>query len=203
MHSPTNASTQTGKNVSHKSTLTPQQWSSAPSMAINPKGNYTAQVHTTAGSFTIQLFTSQDPVAVNNFVFLANQHFFNGDQFFRVLSSFVVQTGDPLNNGTGGPGYTWNGELPVPFPYQPGIVAMAISGTNPKTNGSQFFICTGPDSAQLNQDPIYTEVGRVTSGWSTIQTIAHSKVTRNPITNETSYPVHPYKITSVTIQANS
>ncbi len=175
------------------------RFSSAPAMSIITQDNYQAVVHTTAGNFTIQLFASQDPVAVNNFVFLAEQHFYNGNKFFRVLKSFVIQTGDPLNNGSGGPGYTWNAELPPPFPYQPGIVAMAVSGTDPNTNGSQFFICTGPESIQLNQKPLYTELGRVIKGWSTIQTIADEPVTANPVTNEDSYPSNPYRITSITI----
>jgi cyclophilin family peptidyl-prolyl cis-trans isomerase len=172
-------------------------------MTINPKDNYVAVVNTTAGSFTMDLFASQDPVAVNNFVFLSNQHFYDGDKFFRVLPSFVIQTGDPYNDGTGGPGYTWPAELPVPFPYQPGIVAMAVSDNNPNTNGSQFFICTGPESVDLNKDPIYTEVGRVVKGWSTIETIEKGRVTVNPVTNEKSYPIHPYAITAITIHVSA
>lgn len=170
-------------------------------MTINTHDTYRAIVHTTAGNFTIDLFAKQDPVAVNNFVFLATQHFFNNDKFFRVLRSFVIQTGDPNNVGSGGPGYTWNAELPIPFPYQPGIVAMAVSGSNPNSNGSQFFICTGAQSAQLNKQPIYTEVGRVVRGWSTIQKIDDGAVTTNPLTDEKSYPVHPYMIKSISIQA--
>ena len=176
------------------------QWGAPPTMTINRKLNYRATVHTTAGNFTINLFASQDPVAVNNFVFLAHQDFFNHQTFFRVIRSFVIQTGDPKNIGSGGPGYTWNGELPVPYPYQPGIVAMAVSGNSPNTNGSQFFICTGPASTQLNSKPIYTEVGRVVQGWPTIRKIDQGRVTTNPLTNEKSYPVHPVSITSVTIQ---
>lgn len=177
-------------------------WRSAPPMTINPKDNYQAVVHTTVGNFTMQLFASQDPVAVNNFVFLSTQHFYDGDKFFRVLPSFVIQTGDPYNDGTGGPGYTWAGEFPVPFPYQPGIVAMAVSGTNPNSNGSQFFICTGPESVHLNQEPIYTELGRITKGWSTIDAIERGPVTVNPVTNEKSYPIHPASITSITINVS-
>ncbi|MCY0898348.1 MAG: peptidylprolyl isomerase [Firmicutes bacterium] len=181
---------------------TVRRWNSPPPLTINRRDQYEAVVHTTAGTFVIDLFAQQDPVAVNNFVFLAKQHFYDQDQFFRVLKSFVIQTGDPLNNGTGGPGYTWKGELPVPFPYQPGIVAMAVSNNNPNTNGSQFFICTGPQSEELNQDPIYTEVGRVVGGWSTIEKIADGAVTVNPLTGEDSKPLHPYVITSITIQTH-
>lgn len=178
------------------------RWSSAPAMTLNTKDNYQATIHTTAGTFIMQLFSQQDPVAVNNFVFLANQHFFNGDKFFRVLKTFVIQTGDPLNNGTGGPGYTWDAELPPPFPYQPGIVAMAVSPSSDNTNGSQFFICTGQQSEQLNQSAQYTELGRITKGWATVEKIADGPVTTNPITNEPSYPIHPFSITSVTIQTS-
>ncbi|AEJ39965.1 peptidyl-prolyl cis-trans isomerase cyclophilin type [Sulfobacillus acidophilus TPY] len=176
------------------------RWNSPPPMTINPRLDYLATVKTSAGSFTIQLFSRSDPVAANNFVFLARHQFFNGDQFFRVLKSFVIQTGDPLNNGTGGPGYTWKAELPPPVPYQPGIVAMAINPSNVNSNGSQFFICTGPESEALNQTPEYTEVGRVVSGWNTIEAIAAGPVKVNPLTGEDSAPLHPQKILSVTIQ---
>ncbi|MDA8193672.1 MAG: peptidylprolyl isomerase [Thermaerobacter sp.] len=178
-----------------------RHWSHPPAMTINPNGHYLAVIKTTAGTFTISLFAKQDPVAVNNFVFLAHHDFFNGNRFFRVLAPFIIQTGDPLNNGTGGPGYQWNGELPRAFPYQPGIVAMA-NANNPNTNGSQFFICTGSESETLNQDPIYTELGRVTQGWAVVKTIADGAVTTNPTTGEDSMPVHPYSIISVTIQAS-
>lgn len=189
------------KKPAQSSAATVMHWSSPPAMTINLNDTYQAVVHTTAGAFTIQLFAHQDPTAVNNFVFLANQHFYDGNKFFRVLKSFVVQTGDPYNNGSGGPGYTWNAELPVPYAYQPGIVAMAVSEGNPNTNGSQFFICTGAESEQLNQKPIYTELGRVVKGWSTILKISNGAVTANPLTNEPSYPIHPYSITSISIEA--
>ncbi len=173
------------------------RWSHAPKMLINPTKTYTATVKTTAGIFDIALFAKQDPIAVNNFVFLADHKFFNGDEIFRVIKPFMFQTGDPLNDGYGGPGYEWKGETPT-FPYQPGIVAMANSG-NPNTNGSQFFVCTGPDSINLNQNPIYTELGRVTNGWRVVQKIADGPVKTNPKTQEHSLPIHPYYITSVTI----
>ncbi|OLZ08878.1 peptidylprolyl isomerase [Sulfobacillus thermosulfidooxidans] len=177
------------------------RWNAPPKMFINPNKQYTATVDTTAGKFVISLFAKQDPVAVNNFVFLADHNFFNGDEIFRVIKPFMFQTGDPLNNGTGGPGYQWNGEKPT-FPYQPGIVAMA-NANNPNTNGSQFFVCTGPESTSLNQDPIYTELGRVTQGWNVVQKIASGAVKTNPMTGEDSLPIHPYYITSVTISVGA
>lgn len=174
-----------------------QRWSSPPPMEINTSAQYEAVLHTTAGDFTIELFTKQSPVAVNNFIFLARHDFFNGDQFFRVVPGFVIQTGDPLNNGTGGPGYKWNDELPVPYAYAPGIVAMANAG--PNTNGSQWFICTGPQSAGLNQMPNYTQFGRVVSGMSVVEKIGAGEVRRNPMSGEVSQPIDPIVIESVTI----
>lgn len=197
-----------GAQVQHKTTAPSSsspvagrdmRWKNPPAMAINPKAQYDAVVKTTKGSFTISLFAQQDPRSVNNFVFLANHHFFDGDLFFRVIQPFMIQTGDPLNNGRGGPGYQWKGELPPPFPYAKGIVAMA-NANNPDTNGSQFFICTGSECQSLNQTPTYTEVGRVTKGMGVVEAIAAGKVVVNPAMNEKSKPVHPVKILSVDIQ---
>lgn len=172
-------------------------WSAPPAMALQAGAQYSADIATNYGPFTVSLFAQQDPVAVNNFVFLAQQHFYDGDQFFRVLQPFMVQTGDPLNNGTGGPGYHFGDELPPTEPYAPGIVAMANSG--PNTNGSQFFICTGTDCANLNQSPNYTELGKVTAGMANVQKIAAVPVTLNPITGETSTPKVDVHITGITI----
>ncbi len=174
------------------------RWPKPPAMTLNSKDTYQATVKTTAGSFVMHLFAHHDPTAVNNFVFLARHRFFNGDKIFRVIAPFMFQTGDPTNTGTGGPGYQWTGKS-ASFPYQPGIVAMANAGSN-TTNGSQFFVCTGSESTSLNQNPIYTELGRVTSGMSTVQSIASGKVTKNPSTGEVSYPLHPVTILSITIQ---
>lgn len=170
-------------------------------MELNPSSGYEAVLHTILGDFTIELFVKESPAAVNNFVFLARQDFFNGDQFFRVVPGFVIQTGDPLNKGTGGPGYKWDDELPVPFKYGPGIVAMANAG--PNTNGSQWFICTGPNSAGLNQHPNYTQFGRVTEGMSVVEQIGSARVQRNPASGEVSQPLDPVVIETVTIKETS
>ncbi len=173
-------------------------WAQPPAITLKPGANYSAVVDTNFGNFTISLFAGQDPVAVNNFIFLANQHFYDGDKFFRIIQTFMVQTGDPNNNGTGGPGYRFADELPPPYPYAPGIVAMANSGAN--TNGSQFFICTGTDCGNLNQTPNYTEFGKVTSGMAVVQKIAAIPVTTNPSTGEPSLPKQDAHIVSITIQ---
>ena len=87
---------------------------------------------------------------MNNFVFLARQGYYNNTIFHRILQSFMIQGGDLTGTGCGTPGYTFADELPTKHSYGPGIVAMANSG--PNTNGSQFFICTGSDSAIPERD---------------------------------------------------
>lgn len=176
-----------------------QQWSSPPAMQIDVNKQYSAVFHTNYGNFTVQLFAKDSPKTVNNFVFLAKHHFYENDQFFRIIQSFMVQTGDPSNNGSGGPGYQFADELPVKYPYAPGIVAMANAG--PDTNGSQFFICTGKDSAGLNSQPNYTEFGKVTSGMDVVQKIAAIPVVVNPQspTAEVSKPTKDAHITSIDI----
>jgi cyclophilin family peptidyl-prolyl cis-trans isomerase len=179
-----------------------QRWSQPPAMAINVNKSYTATLRTSLGNITIQLLAKQAPNTVNNFVFLAQHNFYNGDRIFRIIKNFMFQTGDPNNNGTGGPGYHFADELPPALPYGPGIVAMANAG--PNTNGSQFFVCTaGPDCAGLNQTPNYTVFGKVTSGMSVVAKIAAVPVTTNPVTNEVSMPTNPPVITSVTISVGS
>ncbi|MCX6010199.1 MAG: peptidylprolyl isomerase, partial [Chloroflexi bacterium] len=122
-------------------------------MQIDKSKKYTATLDTSEGSFKIELFAQESPLTVNNFVFLANQGFFNGVIFHRIMKNFMIQTGVPKGTGTGGPGYKFADELPPKHKYEPGIVAMANSG--PNSNGSQFFICTGPDSTGLQ--PKYTQ----------------------------------------------
>lgn len=173
-------------------------WSQPPAIALQPGAKYSAVVATNLGSFTVSLFADKDPVAVNNFIFLAKQHFYDGDKFFRIVQTFMVQTGDPNNNGTGGPGYRFGDELPPPVPYAPGIVAMANSG--PNTNGSQFFVCTGQDCSNLNQTPNYTQLGQVTTGMDVVQKIAAIPTTTNPSTGEQSVPKQDAHITGITIQ---
>jgi cyclophilin family peptidyl-prolyl cis-trans isomerase len=177
-----------------------QRWSQPPAMQIDPNKTYTATLHTSMGDITIQLLAKQAPRTVNNFVFLAQHGFYNGDRIFRIIKAFMFQTGDPNNNGTGGPGYQFADELPPALPYGPGVVAMANAG--PNTNGSQFFICTsGPDCAGLNQTPNYTVFGKVTSGMDVVDRIAAVPVTANPVTNEVSMPVNPPVIQSVTVSS--
>ncbi len=120
------------------------QYSSAPAMEIDPKKRYVATFKTNRGQFQIELFASQAPVTVNNFVFLARQGFYDGIKFHRVIANFMIQGGDPTGTGSGGPGYKWNDEASaLQLRHDSaGILSMANAGRN--TNGSQFFITHGP-----------------------------------------------------------
>jgi cyclophilin family peptidyl-prolyl cis-trans isomerase len=144
-------------------------------MTIDTSKTYTATVTTDIGPFTIQLDPKTAPIAVNSFVFLAQQHFFDCIIFHRVIPSFVDQTGDPTGTGTGGPGYqfTEHGPATASPQYPLGSVAMANSNspatTDPTTNGSQFFIVAGSQGESLA--PNYTLFGQVTSGMSVIDKI--------------------------------
>jgi cyclophilin family peptidyl-prolyl cis-trans isomerase len=172
-------------------------WSSPPAMQIDSSKTYFAIVDTSLGSFKIQLFANETPKTVNNFVFLSQQGFYNGVIFHRIMKTFMIQTGDPQGTGMGGPGYKFPDELPPKHSYDPGIVAMANSG--PNTNGSQFFICTGPDAPRaLNSNPNYTQFGQVVSGMDIVQKIASVPVTASS-SGELSKPVTPPVINSITI----
>src|SRR5690349_72364 len=119
------------------------QYSSAPSMQIDPKKQYTAHFKTTRGEFDIQLYADKAPNTVNNFVFLARDGFYDGVKFHRVISNFMVQGGDPTGTGRGGPGYKFADEFDPSLRHNKrGILSMANAG--PSTNGSQFFITHGP-----------------------------------------------------------
>ncbi len=176
----------------------PKTYSSPPAMQIDTSKKYVAIVDTSLGSFKIQLFANETPKTVNNFVFLSKQGFYNGVIFHRIMKTFMIQTGDPNGNGSGGPGYKFADELPPKHKYDVGIVAMANAG--PNTNGSQFFICTGPDSQNLNNMPNYTQFGQVVEGMDVVQKIASVPVGPNPnMPGEMSKPTNPPVINSITI----
>ncbi len=171
-----------------------KEWSSPPEMQIDTSKQYTATIDTNVGDIQVQLFANEDPKTVNNFVFLANQEFYNGCKFFRIVKGFVIQTGDPTNLGTGGPGYQFADE-PVTRNYLTGTLAMANSG--PNSNGSQFFICLG-DLTTLPKS--YTIFGIVTSGLDVVQSIGNTPVIANPMMGgEMSSPTQDVHINSIQI----
>ena len=142
------------------------QWSSPPPMTIDQNKQYTATIKTNYGDIVLQLFPKDAPVAVNNFVFLARQGFYNGVKFHRVVKGFVIQGGDPTGTGAGGPGYRFADEK-VTKDYVAGTLAMANAGSD--TNGSQFFITLADVSGSLPKK--YTIFGQVTSGFDVVQKI--------------------------------
>jgi cyclophilin family peptidyl-prolyl cis-trans isomerase len=158
--------------------LSKPSWKTPPAMTIDTSKTYVATVTSTVGTFDIALDAAKYPVAANNFVFLADHKFFNCVIFHRVIPGFVVQGGDPTGTGTGGPGYQFTAPGP-PKSSNPAqqyplySVAMANSDnpptTNPKTNGSQFFIISGSQGESLPPD--YAFVGQVTSGTSVVAQI--------------------------------
>jgi cyclophilin family peptidyl-prolyl cis-trans isomerase len=116
---------------------------------------------------TIVLDPAGAPKTVNNFVFLARYHYFEDIFFHRVIPGFVLQGGDPRGSGTGGPGYKFEDELPQAGRYELGSLAMANAG--PNTNGSQFFIISGPQGMRL--PPQYSLFGKVVSGLDVVAAI--------------------------------
>ncbi|MDR3572316.1 MAG: peptidylprolyl isomerase [Anaerolineaceae bacterium] len=152
-------------------------YSSAPPMTIDKTKQYTATVKMAkGGTFVIQLYPDKAPITVNSFVFLANQGYFNGTTFHRVLQGFMAQGGDPTGTGSGGPGYQFVNENSDLKFDKAGVVAMANAGAD--TNGSQFFITFGP---QPSLDGGYTIFGQVTSGMDVVNAIT----LRDPQTNPT------------------
>jgi peptidyl-prolyl cis-trans isomerase B (cyclophilin B) len=116
-----------------------KQYSAAPAMSIDTSKNYSATLETTRGTIVVDLFAKDAPKTVNNFVFLANEGFYDGTVFHRVIPDFMIQGGDPTGTGTGGPGYRFEDETKGnPNKHKKGTLSMANAG--PNTNGSQFFI---------------------------------------------------------------
>ncbi len=137
-----------------------QKFSEPPEMGIDPDKRYTAKMDTSMGELVIALDAKKAPKTVNNFVFLALHHYYDGIVFHRIINGFVCQGGDPEGSGRGGPGYRFEDELPKPGEYQLGSLAMANAG--PNTNGSQFFLISGPSGVQL--PPAYSLFGQVVKG---------------------------------------
>jgi peptidylprolyl isomerase len=131
-----------------------------PPMVIDPQKRYTALMETSMGDLTIALDPVAAPKTVNNFVFLSRYHYYDGIIFHRIIKGFVCQGGDPEGTGRGGPGYKFEDELPKPGRYEVGSLAMANAG--PNTNGSQFFLISGPSGVGL--PPSYSLFGKVVKG---------------------------------------
>jgi cyclophilin family peptidyl-prolyl cis-trans isomerase len=168
----------------------PQQrkFDQEPPMVIDTAKRYTATMVTSHGTMVIALDPLAAPKTVNSFVFLARYHYYDGVIFHRIIPGFVLQGGDPTGTGTGGPGYKFADELPAPGRYQVGSLAMANAG--PNTNGSQFFVISGPDGVRL--PPQYAHFGAVVSGGEVISAI-------DALGTRSGKPTETVTIESVTI----
>lgn len=144
-----------------------QEFSASPEMGIDASKRYTATMTTTLGEIVIALDAVNAPNTVNNFVFLALNHYYDGVIFHRIINGFMCQGGDPTGTGRGGPGYRFDDELPKPGQYQVGSLAMANAG--PNTNGSQFFIVSG--SSGVGLPPAYSLFGQVVKGLEFVETM--------------------------------
>ena len=141
-------------------------------MTIDEKNEYTAVIETDLGNIVLRLFANESPITVNNFVFLAQEGYYDGVMFHRVIHDFMVQGGDPTGTGSGGPGYMFGDEVNNGLKFdKPGLLAMANAG--PRTNGSQFFITHVPTPHLTGNHTIF---GEVIEGMDTVFAIPE----RNP-----------------------
>ena len=168
------------------------QYSSVPPVTIDTAAHYTATMRTSLGNMEIELFAAEAPVTVNNFIFLAVEGFYNNVVFHRVIPSFMIQGGDPLGRGTGGPGYKFQDEFVASLTFdQPGKLAMANSG--PASNGSQFFVTVAP-TPHLNG--AHTIFGQITQGQDVADAISLAQ------TGPSNIPVTPIVILGIDIAKN-
>jgi peptidyl-prolyl cis-trans isomerase B (cyclophilin B) len=141
----------------------------APKQTVSNGEKLTAVVETSCGSFQIALDSKRAPKTVNSFAFLSEKGFYDGLGFHRVVPGFVIQGGDPLGNGTGGPGYSVDEKPPANLAYTKGVVAMAKSSAEPPgRSGSQFYVVLAPDAGL---PPEYALVGKVDEGLDVVERI--------------------------------
>jgi cyclophilin family peptidyl-prolyl cis-trans isomerase len=167
------------------------QFETPPKLCIDPNQLYSAEFITNAGNFTVVVDPTLDSRSANNFIFLARHRAYDQTIFHRVIDQFVIQGGDVEGlNGRGGPGYKFTGAYGPQDGYLVGSLAMANQGT-PNTNGSQFFIVTGPMGAAL--DPNYSLMGHVVAGLDVALAIQKAE------TDSLDLPLEPISISSVSI----
>lgn len=155
-----------------------KRYNAPPPMQIDPNKRYTAVFHTEKGDFTAELFAKQAPYTVNNFVFLARDHYYDGLTFHRVYHNFMAQGGDPEGTGGGGPGYTIKNE-PSALALKhdsAGILSMAKT-TLPNSGGSQFFITYVPTPHLDGKHEVF---GRVISGMDVARSIRERDPDHDP-----------------------
>jgi peptidyl-prolyl cis-trans isomerase B (cyclophilin B) len=158
-----------------------KQYSKSPDMVIDSKKNYQATIKTNKGDIQIDLFAKDTPKTVNNFVFLACDKFYDGLTFHRVINNFMVQGGDPDGDGRGGPGYRFEDETRGNSRQKHETGSLSMANAGPNTNGSQFFICHGP---QPHLDGKHTVFGKVTKGQDVVNALKNGDVMNEVIITE-------------------
>ncbi|MCL4300759.1 MAG: peptidylprolyl isomerase [Anaerolineae bacterium] len=150
-------------------------------MVIDANKKYQATIKTNKGDIQLELFAKDTPKTVNNFVFLARDKFYDGLTFHRVIPNFMAQGGDPNGDGRGGPGYRFEDETRgnPRQKHETGSLSMANAG--PNTNGSQFFICHGP---QPHLDGKHTVFGQVTKGQDVVNSLKNGDVMNEVVITE-------------------
>jgi peptidyl-prolyl cis-trans isomerase B (cyclophilin B) len=187
-------------------TITPKKnegtWKTEPAMSVDTSATYTAKINLGQGAVTLKLDPAAAPHTVNSFVFLANQHFFDGVYCHRVTTAgiYVLQCGDPTGTGSGGPGYSFKDENLTASSikggtYPAGTVAMANSG--PNTNGSQFFLVYKDSPLPAS----YTPFGTITGGLDVLNAIA-AKGSDNSNGQGDGKPIAPVIMNTVTATKN-
>jgi len=141
----------------------------APPQTVKKGEELTAVVQTSCGTFEIALDTTRAPKTTNSFAYLAEQGFYDDLTFHRIAPGFVIQGGDPLGTGVGGPGYSVDEKPPANLSYTKGTVAMAKSSAEPPgRSGSQFYVVTAPDAGL---PPEYALIGKVDEGYDVVAKI--------------------------------
>ncbi len=158
-----------------------KKWNNPPEMKIDPQKIYMVKIETDRGDIELELCPQHAPRTVNNFVFLTREGFYNGVTFHRVISNFMIQSGDPAGTGRGGPGYSFEDELiGNSLLHEIGVISMANSG--PDSNGSQFFITHSP---QPHLNGKHTVFGKVLKGQDIVNQIQQGdKMLKVTITEE-------------------
>jgi cyclophilin family peptidyl-prolyl cis-trans isomerase len=152
----------------------PKTYSAPPPMVIDTAKEYTATIETEKGNLVLELFASDVPNTVNNFVFLAREGFYDGTTFHRVIPDFMAQGGDPTGTGTGGPGYIFDNEI-TEHTHVAGALSMANAGAD--TNGCQFFITY---KAKHNLDGNYSVFGQLIAGTDVLESLTPRDPSQNP-----------------------
>ena len=166
----------------------------APKEKLKASKTYIATISTTCGDIEVTLDSKASPITGGSFKYLADQKFFDGTTFHRVVADFVIQGGDPAGDGSGGPGYSVEEAPAEDLKYEEGVVAMAKTGDEPAgTSGSQFFIVTGAGAASLTPD--YALLGKVTKGMDVASKIGDIQADPN-----SGQPAATVIIKSVTVE---